>query len=478
MEEKEERRREEIGPDLYILLRDILLNWWVILLGATGCALLAAVFVSTGYKPVYSTSATFVVTTKSSTTDNVWFRSAEMAKTMQKILKSNSMRRMLRQELGEEAANAKISAQTVGDTNLLTLTVTADSSRDAMNVIRVVMENYTKVSYFAMGDFLMEVLEEPYVPTGPDYLLNVKEPAQKAFWIMAAALTGIIALLSYFHDSIRQEGDIERKLDAKSLGVIPFEKKYKTLREAVRHKKKALLVNAPTTGLYFGESYRKLAARVAYGAAQKKVKTIVVTSVAENEGKSTVAANLAIALAERSGKVILLEGDFRRPAQFLIFSGQCREGEELGEYFKGSREWKELLQKSHTKNLYLLPEHNCHDSSAEIVQSKKMKELIGECEKEADYVIIDSPPAGPVGDAEALAKSAGAVILVVRQNFRTAEEINDTLDALRAQGAAVLGVVLNGARAFPDSIAADTYGRYGYYGRYARNDRDRKEQEE
>ncbi len=79
------------------------------------------------------------------------------------------------------------------------------------------------------------------------------------------------------------------------------------------------------------ESYKKLAAKVEYRMAKNEQKVLVVTSVSENEGKSTVAANLAITLAEQSKRVLLVDGDIRRPSQFLIFGMEPKEENELGE---------------------------------------------------------------------------------------------------------------------------------------------------
>lgn len=82
------------------------------------------------------------------------------------------------------------------------------------------------------------------------------------------------------------------------------------------------------------ESYKKLAAKVEYRMAKNEQKVLVVTSVSENEGKSTVAANLAITLAEQSKRVLLVDGDIRRPSQFLIFGMEPKEENELGEYLR------------------------------------------------------------------------------------------------------------------------------------------------
>jgi len=106
---------------------------------------------------------------------------------------------------------------------------------------------------------------------------------------------------------------------------------------------------------------------------------------------------------------------------------------------------------------------NCYASSTEMVQGARMEELLEQCQKAADYVIIDSPPIGLIGDAEVLARKAGAVLVVSKQNYLRAEDINDALDGFRARKAVVLGVVLNHVRTFAGVVDGGTYGKYGKY---------------
>ena len=146
----------------------------------------------------------------------------------------------------------------------------------------------------------------------------------------------LLGLFSYMKNTIKQENEIEKKLDARSLGAISYEWKYKTIRDIFRRKKKAILVDDPVASFRFVESYKKLAAKVEYRMAKNEQKVLVVTSVSENEGKSTVAANLAITLAEQSKRVLLVDGDIRRPSQFLIFGMEPKEENELGEYLRGN----------------------------------------------------------------------------------------------------------------------------------------------
>lgn len=464
-----EEEKDAIRIEPFTLVTDILRNAWVIILGAVAAALLTYVVVSVQYVPRYTTSATFAVASRSDSNPWTNLSSAnEMAQTFERILKSNVMKKTLCEVLQADSLDAQISTQVLSGTNLLILRVTDDSPKEAYDVIRAVMENYTSVSFYMVGDSVMDVLEEPYIPTSPDNWLNPRGDMKKAFLAAAALLTALFGLLSYFSNTVKMEDDIERKLDARSLGVIPFENKYKTLREKIRRKKGALLVNNPLAGFGFVESYKKLATRVDYRMSREGNKVLAVTSVSEDEGKSTVAANLAITLAELGKKVLLVEGDLRRPSQFLIFGKNPDEKSEVGEFLKGGGKIKEILQESGIPRLYLMIGRNCYSSSTEILQSSVLSRLLEACRRTMDYIIIDTPPAGLMGDAEVIAGQSDAVLVVVKQNYMLAEDINDVLDGFREHHSKVLGVVLNGARTIESTPVGGYYGGYGRYGKYGK----------
>lgn len=470
------QEQETIKLEPLTLITDILKNLWVILLGAAASAMLVYVLLSARYEPHYTTSATFAVSSRSASSSWSNLSAAnEMAQTFERILKSSVMKKTLREVLQTDAVDGEISTEIVSGTNLLILRVTDDTPREAYDLIRAVMDHYGSVSFYMMGDAVLDVLEYPQIPMSPDNPLNVRGSMKKGFLAGGAFLVLVFGILSYCSDTIKREEEIERKLDARSLGQIPFENKYKTIRDRLRRKKGALLVNSPIAGFAFVESYKKLAAQVDYRMAREKGKVLAVTSVSENEGKSTVAANLAISLADQGKKVLLIEGDLRRPSQFLIFGKEPEEKNEIGEFLKGKGLVKDVLQESGIPRLYLMVGRNCYSSSTEILQTNVMEKLLDVCSRTMDYVLIDTPPAGLMGDAEVIAGYADAVMLVVKQNFMPAEDVNDILDSFRDHHAKVLGVVLNGVRTLDSAPGGNYYGTYGHYGRYGRYSRQRED---
>lgn len=473
MEKEKTNLQEEIRFDLTTVFYDIISNWWAILLGALAAAMLTSVVLNATYVPQYSTRTTFVVGSKSDFNASSNLSSANsMANTFQRIIQSNVMKKILTEKLGTEELTDEISAEVIGGTNLLVVTATASSPKEAIDLMHAIMDNYTSVSYYTAGDAVMEVLEEPSIPMSPDNPLYAEGTVKKAFLLTAAALCALFGFLSYLRDTVKQEDDIEKKLDARDLGTIPYERKNKTFRDLFKKDKRALMVTDPLAGFGFVEGYKKLATKVDYQMGKEGRKVLVVTSVSENEGKSTVAANLAICLAEQSKKVVLIDGDFRRPSQFLIFEQEPEADQEIGEVLKGRSEASLTLKKCDVKDLYLVLGRNCYSSSTELANSPRMKQILDVLREKMDYVIIDSPPTGLMGDAEALAGSADAVMLTVKQNYIYSEDINDVLDSFREHHSEVLGVVLNSVRTLPglgNSRFRGQYGHYGNYGHYGKS---------
>ena len=392
-----------------------------------------------------------------------------MAKTFEKILKSNIMEKKICEKLKVEELDADIHAKVLEGTNMLVLSVTADTPKDSIDIIRTVMDNYSSVSLYTVGSAVMDVLEEPKVPYTPDNPLDAGGQAKKGGLVAGALVIILLGLFSYMKNTIKQENEIEKKLDARSLGAISYEWKYKTIRDIFRRKKKAILVDDPVASFRFVESYKKLAAKVEYRMAKNEQKVLVVTSVSENEGKSTVAANLAITLAEQSKRVLLVDGDIRRPSQFLIFGMEPKEENELGEYLRGNGSLADVMVPCTRKHMLFMGGKNCYSSSTEMLNSESFFKLMAACRKFVDYVIIDTPPAGIIGDAQIFAHCADAVMIVAKQNYMLAEDINEVMDAFRDKEGKVLGVVLNGVRSFSglvDSPVGHYYGKYSKYGRY------------
>jgi capsular exopolysaccharide synthesis family protein len=210
------------------------------------------------------------------------------------------------------------------------------------------------------------------------------------------------------------------------------------------------------------EAFRRLRTNLQFVDVDNVPRSIVVTSALENEGKTTTACNLAIALASAGADVILVDGDLRRPsiAGYLGIEGSVG----LTNVLIGQVELDDALQPwGTTGRMHVLPAGVIPPNPSELLGSQHMQDLIVELEGRG-LVLIDAPPLLPVTDAAVLAAEASGALLVIRLGKTRREQVSHALAALHSVGAHVYGSVLNMARTKgPDAY---NYG-YGYYGTYA-----------
>ena len=188
----------------------------------------------------------------------------------------------------------------------------------------------------------------------------------------------------------------------------------------------------------------------------------------ENEGKSTVAANLALALVKKNRRVLLLDADLKKPALNKVFDKEITREMEFSEYLKGNVSFQEVLTRDKDTGLYYVFGTKAFRNSDALLSSEEMKDIFHITKHAVDYVIIDSAPMGISSDAEILAEYADAGVLVVRQEASRVANINYALDTLKKSKMDIYGIVLNAVRTrvFP---ASSEYGyAYGYYGKYSK----------
>ena len=297
----------------------------------------------------------------------------------------------------------------------------------------------------------------------------------------AAAAVVAIAAISYFRDAVRSSKEAKAKLDCELLGEIPHEVKYKTLAARLRHKKTSVLITSPVTSFRFVENIRKLWQRVEHHMKDDRV--LMVTSLLENEGKSTVAVNLALSMAQKYEKVLLIDCDLRKPACYAVM-GKLPVEIGLRGVLADRSKFDKALIRDKKSGLYMLLEKRGNRNSGDLIASREMYELICRAREEFDFVVLDLPPMAKVSDAESMMDLADASLLVVRQNEAVAPMLNKTIATLESGRAKLLGCVLNNVHATALSSGQGygygyggygKYGKYGHYGRYDKSNSDKKE---
>lgn len=471
--------REELDLDIYSLIRAVLRDWLMVITAGILGVTIAYFMAETAYTPEYTTSMTFIVSSKGSTSSLSDTSTANaMAETFSEVLNSRLLKEKVKEELNLGYMPGTIQTSVVAETNLMTLKVSAPSPEHSFKIMKSVLNNYTEITDLVMSNVVLDVLEAPQVPYSPSNPISRNDMMKKYALYAMALMALFLAVLDYLRDNIKNEKEVEKKLDTKLYGTIYHEEKNKTLKSKFKKNKKGLLVTDPRNSFMFAENYKKIRTKLLYRAKTKDTKVILVTSIMENEGKSTVAANLALTFAQKADKVLLIDGDLRRPATYKLLEKRPEKNQELGEYIKGQVGMDKIVQKDEATGLYLAIGSQPYSNSTELISSKKMKEFILWAREEFDHIIIDSPPISLMADAEVMAEYADVSLLVVKQSTARTRDINDAIDMMERGHSELLGCIFNDVKTgvftgrkvwtggYHYGYGYDVFGKYGRYGKY------------
>ena len=203
----------------------------------------------------------------------------EMAQKFEAILENTILKKKVMEELSLSSFPAKMNASIVPESNLMELSVTADSPEMAFRILKSVLNNYTSISDYIIPNVVLETLQQPQVSGVPSNQIPIKKYAATAFLAAALAMAALIGLFSFLRDTVKNEAEFTRKIDADLLGVVYHEKKKKN---------SSMLITNPARSFLYVESLKRIASRVRGRLNRKGGKVLLVTSVAENEGKSTL----------------------------------------------------------------------------------------------------------------------------------------------------------------------------------------------
>jgi succinoglycan biosynthesis transport protein ExoP len=279
--------------------------------------------------------------------------------------------------------------------------------------------------------------------------------------LIFALIGGIVAafLMESLDTGLRSIAEIESITELPSLAIIPRARRSSadqagTLTTAQRN---IGILTQPKS--QFAEAFRSLRTSLLLSTAGHPPRCIVLTSATPSEGKTTAASNLAAILAQRDTRVLLIDGDLRRPNIHHRFGLNGKIG--LTTVLTGATKLEETVQSvPEIPNLDILPSGPVPPFPTEMLSSGAMEAILKRCKEIYDYIVIDSPPILSVTDGVILARQADAVVLVVRHGKSSKHVVRRARDILLRSGAGITGIVLNAV----DLNSPEYYGYYGYSG--------------
>ena len=325
---------------------------------------------------------------------------------------------------------------------------------------------------------IVDPAKPPSVPVKPILLVNL---GLAAFFGLALGI-GVVFLQERMDQTIKNPEDVECFLRLPALAFIPSVESLNGRRNGVSDRSKhgatltlpgprdssgkALARQMPLIDLenqknsVLSEAFRGLRTSVLLSTPGRSPRSILVTSAQPGEGKSTIATNLAISMAQLGGHVLLIDADMRRPTIHKIF---FRRGSQLGSYLAGQGTWQDMVHRTGLDGLDVLLCGPVPPNPAELLSSDRMRILVREAAAQYSLVIFDSPPLLNVADSRILASMVEATILVVKGGDTPRQLVQRAESQVREVGANVLGVVLNNLNVYADDYSYYQYYRNDYY---------------
>ena len=428
-------------------LRDylrIMRRRWLLILSSVIVAVGVAAGVTFTMTPQYaSTTGLFVSTTPSDSGEAYQgsLFSAQRITSYADLATGQELSRRVIDDLGLDMEpadlSAKIEATVVPETVNLDITVTDPIPRRAQLISQTVAKELT---------VFVDELETPPGRQNPPIKLSIVDSAplpdtpvspQPLRNLGLAAVLGLLlglglaVLRELLDTSMKTTEDVEAVTEAPLMADIAFDPK------AVKHP----LVTSLDSHAPRVEAFRVLRTNMQFVDVDKDSKVFVVTSSVPGEGKTTTATNLAITLAQAGERVLMIDGDLRRPQVATILEVEPAVG--LTSVLIGSIELEDALQETRIEGLTALTSGAIPPNPSELLQSHAMTDVVDLARKLFDVIIIDAPPLLPVTDAALLAAQADGALVVVRHSKTTRDQLDHSMERLSAVDARALGVVFN-----------------------------------
>ena len=454
MEEKEQQIRK---IDVIFLVRIWLRyarRFWALalvlaLLGAAGLGYSGY----RAYHPVYDATVSFTVKGANPLYSSLNAYNNATAKqlhaTFPYILRSQILTQRVREYMGTSYV-PPVYTSVLENSNIFTLRVRDTDPQRAYDVIQAVIVCYPQVADYVVGATELMILDDSGIPTKPVYDLDLTDS------LILGALGGVVLwalfmlLLTLSRRTIHNEDELKRTLNYPCLGIVPATK-------VVGRDKRCPLIHHDNGKFGFSESVRLLQMHLQKEMHTQNKKIVMVSGAIPGEGKTTIAVNVAIASAKRGNRTLLVDCDMFNPS--VVRSLNVENPRSMKEYIKGEATAKDLLSKTSIRHLY------CMNADVDVknMKSKKALEKLLKAARDAfDVIIMDTPPCTLLVDAAEVADLADCVLMVIRQDYASRDQIIEGVHLLTDNGVPLIGCAINGVTG---NLATNGYkygNGYGY----------------
>lgn len=435
------------------------LRRWLWLIGIVAISVaIVALLLESQQTPLYAASTTILVNQSIPSRSGPDFQTLQtrerLAKTYAELLLKRPVLEAaiasLKIDLDPGVLASRINVTLIPDTELMVMTVRDPNPQQAADLANAISIGFSKVEGqllddpYAVSRQTLYVVEAA-VPNPSPVSPNIPRSVLLAAVIGALLAIGGAFLYDYFNDRVKSRSDIERLTGLTTLA---------TIGKIAGSEPADMLVVPGKTSLPIAESYRMVRGHLEGLINGHPIRTLVVTSSVPLEGKSTTAANIAVAIAQTGKRVILVDADVRRPSLHRFFRRTNAGGLTMALIRHGEETAAQHLVATDIDNLQLMPAGPVLANSVAQLGSSHMAALIDELKGMSDLVIFDTSSLLSVVDAQLVISKSDATLLVARANFTRESALQSAVTQLLDAGTPIVGIVLN------DAPQAKNYAEY------------------
>lgn len=352
-----------------------------------------------------------------------------------------------------DSLRSSLTMSAVDETEVLKIMAVTNDAEISAELCRIIAELAPEFLIRVVGAGSVEAIDAAQISNSP---VSPNVPKTTVIGAFAGTLLAvlIIFLIDFFDNTIKDSDAISKKHQLAVLGEIQSRGTKKSRKNARDH----YLITDKYVPFNITESYKAMRTNLIFSLSTSDKKIVAVSSPLPGDGKSTIAANLAIALSQMDeNKVLLIDADMRKPVQHKVFNVKNKVG--IAEYLGKMKQKPECIQKSDVPNFDIITSGSLPPNPSELLGSEQMEKLLSEVSAEYDYVIIDMPPVNIVSDPLTIGGKISGMIVATHYGKTTYDDVDELMRKVQTSDTKVLGFVLN-------EIESKNNGKYGYSKKY------------
>lgn len=478
MQQATEQNKDDVMQiDLIRLMQKVLQLlkrlWFAVVLSVVFCVAAVVLVQQNNYTPSYKAYCTFSVhvINKGALSDinslyAVYYDqdlAEQLDATFSYLINSDLLLDDIKEFLGSDTIGGSISANSIEGSNIFVISTYSGNPESAGKLLEAVMAVYYDSARYVVGDMKTEIIEGPVVSETPHNAPSLIKGIGLGGCLGLVLSIGAMVLYALFKRTVFKPSDLEEYLNVQCFGVVPLMQSGRNLTDDLSK------VSATQEQGMFRESIRGIARKLENAIVGEGKKVILVTSTAPGEGKSMMSQSLAETFAHWGKKVVLVDGDLRKPTIYRRYGYKNKEFR-LEDVLRRQASADKVICRKHGGGLTLVMNSVPVERPTVCIDSSAMKTMIEFFSDHSDVVIIDTPPCGQLSDASLYMQYADGILFVVQQDRIAIRQIVDSVENLCGLENKLLGYVINGAEQISQGYGKYGYGKYSYgkYGNYGK----------